>query len=84
MEVHDVRLPTETLEPGQLFTIEPAMTIPDERLGIRLEDVILITETGYENLSAFVPVELEAIEKLMTERGLSEGFEKRAEQVRRR
>jgi Xaa-Pro aminopeptidase len=42
MEVHDVRLPTETLEPGQLFTIEPAMTIPDERLGIRLEDVILI------------------------------------------
>jgi Xaa-Pro aminopeptidase len=83
MEVHDVRLPTETLEPGQLFTIEPAMTIPDERLGIRLEDVILITETGYENLSAFVPVELEAIEKLMTERGLSEGFEKRAEQVRR-
>jgi Xaa-Pro aminopeptidase len=72
MEVHDVRLPTETLEPGQLFTIEPAMTIPDLHLGIRLEDVILMTDTGYENLSAFVPVEIEEIEKLMAEPGLSD------------
>src|SRR5262245_21811184 len=72
MEVHDVRLPTETLEPGQLFTIEPAMTIPDEHIGARLEDVILITETGYENLSAFVPVEIAEIEKLMAEPGLSD------------
>ena len=72
MEVHDVRLPTETLEPGQLFTIEPAMTIPDEHIGIRLEDVILITETGYENLSAFLPVEIAEIEKLMAEPGLSD------------
>ena len=71
MEVHDVRLPTETLEPGQIFTIEPAMTIPDLHLGIRLEDVILITETGYENLSSFVPVDIPAIEKLMSQPGLS-------------
>lgn len=68
LEVHDVRLPTPTLEPGQVFTIEPAMKITDESLGIRLEDVILITETGYENLSAFVPVEIADIEKLMTKR----------------
>ena len=34
---------------------------------IRLEDVILITAAGYENLSAFVPSEIEAIEKLMAE-----------------
>ncbi len=72
LEVHDVRLTTETLEPGALFTIEPAMTIPDLHLGIRLEDVILMTETGYENLSAFVPVEIAEIEKLMAEPGLSE------------
>lgn len=71
MEVHDVRLPTETLEPGQLFTIEPAMTIPELHFGIRLEDVILMTETGYENLSAFLPVEIAEIEKLMAEPGLS-------------
>lgn len=65
MEVHDVRIPTATLEPGQVFTIEPAMTIPEESLGIRLEDVILMTETGYENLSAFLPVEPAEIERLM-------------------
>jgi Xaa-Pro aminopeptidase len=66
MEVHDVRNPTATLEPGQLFTIEPAMTLPDEHLGIRLEDMILITENGYENLSAFVPIEIADIEKTMS------------------
>jgi Xaa-Pro aminopeptidase len=73
MEVHDVRLPTRTLEPGQLFTIEPQMTLPDEHLGIRLEDVILMTESGYENLSEFVPIEVDDIERLMAERGLSDG-----------
>ncbi len=60
LEVHDVGgLQAETLEPGRIFTIEPAMQIEDERLGIRLEDMILITATGYENMSAFVPVEID-------------------------
>jgi Xaa-Pro aminopeptidase len=72
MEVHDVRMTAPTLEPGFIFTIEPAMQIEDEHLGIRLEDMILITETGYENLSAFVPVEIDAIEKLMAQQGLSD------------
>jgi Xaa-Pro aminopeptidase len=72
MEVHDVRSPTATLEPGQVFTIEPAMQIPEEHVGIRLEDMILITEAGYENLSAFVPVEIADIEKLMSRHGLSD------------
>jgi len=72
MEVHDVRMTAETLEPGFIFTIEPAMQIEDEHLGIRLEDMILMTESGYENLSAFVPVEIEAIERLMAQPGLSD------------
>jgi len=72
MEVHDVHNPTATLEPGQVFTIEPAMQISAEHVGIRLEDMILITETGYENLSAFVPVEIADIEKAMIKRGLSD------------
>jgi Xaa-Pro aminopeptidase len=41
---------------------------------IRLEDVILITETGYKNLSDFVPVEIDAIEQLMQETGLFERY----------
>jgi Xaa-Pro aminopeptidase len=72
MEVHDVRNPTPTLEPGQLFTIEPEMQIPEEHVGIRLEDMLLMTENGYENLSAFVPIEMADIEKLMKEPGLSD------------
>ena len=51
-----------------IFTIEPALTIPEDRVYIRLEDVILITANGYENMSAFAPMEVEAIEKLMAEK----------------
>jgi Xaa-Pro aminopeptidase len=76
MEVHDVRNPTPTLEPGQLFTIEPAMILPEDHIGIRLEDMILITESGYENLSAFVPIEIADIEKLMAEPGLSDALKR--------
>ena len=72
MEVHDVRMTAQTLEPGFIFTIEPAMLIEDEHLGIRLEDMILMTDSGYENLSAFVPVDIEGIEKLMAQPGLSD------------
>ena len=46
MEVHDVGAPLETLQPGQMFTIEPAMQIPELGLGLRLEDALVITETG--------------------------------------
>jgi Xaa-Pro aminopeptidase len=70
MEVHDVRNPTATLEPGYVFTIEPQMTMEGGGLSVRLEDMILMTETGYENLSAFIPVEINDIEKLMSQPGL--------------
>ena len=69
MEVHDVYPPTDVLKPGMVFTIEPALTIDEDRTYIRLEDMILITDSGYENLSAFAPVEPEAIEALMAESG---------------
>jgi Xaa-Pro aminopeptidase len=65
MEVHDVGGPPSTLEPGMIFTIEPAMTLPDEHAGVRLEDMILITESGYENMSASVPIEIADIERTM-------------------
>ena len=69
MEVHDVHPPIERLEPGMVFTIEPALTIEGERVYIRLEDVILITPAGYENLSAALPMEPGAIESLMAQQG---------------
>jgi Xaa-Pro aminopeptidase len=65
MEVHDVQSPMEILKPGYVFTIEPALTVPEDRIYIRLEDVIVITEKGYENLSAFVPETIEEVERVM-------------------
>lgn len=70
MEVHDVGRPSPMLEPGMIFTIEPAMQIADEHIGIRLEDMLLITDSGYENLSASVPIEIADIEQTMAEPGL--------------
>jgi Xaa-Pro aminopeptidase len=69
LEVHDVTAPFDVLKPGMVFTIEPALTIPEDRVYIRTEDVILITETGYENLSREVPIEVEDIERVMAETG---------------
>jgi Xaa-Pro aminopeptidase len=69
MEVHDVGN-SATLDPGEIVTLEPAMTIPEDRVSMRLEDSMLITETGCEVLSAFVPIEIDAVEKTMTEPGL--------------
>jgi Xaa-Pro aminopeptidase len=77
MEVHDVTAPYTTFKPGMMFTIEPALTIPEDRVYIRLEDAIVITETGYENMSAFVPVDPDAIEQLMAEESPFERLDKR-------
>jgi Xaa-Pro aminopeptidase len=68
LEVHDVQGGFDgNYRPGMIFTIEPALTISDERIYIRLEDVILITEKGYENLSAGLTMEIDGIEKVMRE-----------------
>jgi Xaa-Pro aminopeptidase len=72
MEVHDVTIRREAFQPGELFTIEPPISLPDEQVAMRIEDVILITASGHENLSAFVPIEIEAIEKLMKEPGVGD------------
>jgi hypothetical protein len=48
------------------------MIIEDEHIGIRLEDMLHISDTGCEIMSAFVPIEIDAIEKLMAEPGLSD------------
>ena len=75
LEVHDPDgLQAATFEPGRVFTIEPQMRLEEEHLGIRLEDMILITDTGYENLSQFLPIEVADIEKAMTRHGLSDAI----------
>src|SRR5262249_46059084 len=78
MEVHDVQKSFVAYEPGMVFTIEPALTIPEDRVYVRLEDMIVITPNGYENMSGFAPIEIDAIEKLMAEPGMSQLLRKPA------
>ena len=49
MATHDVGPHTGPLQPGMVFTIEPALRVPEEQLYIRLEDLIIITEDGSQN-----------------------------------
>jgi Xaa-Pro aminopeptidase len=65
MAVHDVGDYSRPLEVGMVIAVEPIIEIPEHNLHIRIEDTVLITEDGAENLSASVPKELEEIEALV-------------------
>ena len=53
------------LQPGMVLTVEPGLYIPAWNIGIRIEDNILVTESGYENFTEKLPREYQAIEDLM-------------------
>lgn len=65
IDVHDVGFFYEPMQAGMVFTCEPGIYIPEENLGIRLENDILITQNGQINLMENIPVEAEEIEDLM-------------------
>jgi Xaa-Pro aminopeptidase len=67
LDVHDVGNRYEEFKAGMVFTCEPGIYIPEEKLGIRLENDILITETGNIDLMANIPIEIDEVEKLMNE-----------------
>ena len=70
MAVHDVGNYRGPLKPGQVFSIDPQLRVPEENLYLRYEDTVLVTETGVENFTAFLPSELADLEKLAQERGV--------------
>ncbi len=73
MAVHDVgRVHGVTLKEGMVFTIDPMIWIPEERHYIRIEDVAVVTKTGVENLSDFVPSKIDDVERTIKEIGLTE------------
>jgi Xaa-Pro aminopeptidase len=67
LDVHDPGEYCKALEPGMVVTVEPGIYIPEENLGVRIEDDILITETGYKFLSERLPRNPDEIEKIMAE-----------------
>lgn len=65
LDVHDVGKRYEKLKPGAVLTCEPGIYIPEEKLGIRIENNILITKDKPVDLMAHIPVEAEEIESIM-------------------
>jgi len=71
MAVHDVGGYRDgPLEPGQVFSVDPQMWVREENLYLRFEDTVVVTETGVENFTDFLPMELEDIEQLVREKGV--------------
>jgi Xaa-Pro aminopeptidase len=64
LEVHDVT-PDGALKPGMVVTIEPGVYLPDRKLGVRIEDDILVTGSGNQNLTAAVPKTVKDVEAAM-------------------
>ncbi len=67
LDVHDVGSRYRKFAPGMVFTCEPGIYIKQEGLGIRLENNILITETGNIDLMAHIPIEADEIEEWMNQ-----------------
>ena len=65
LDVHDVGDIIQPMQAGWVFTVEPGVYIPEENLGIRLENTVLIGENGNTNLMANIPIEADEIEAAM-------------------
>ena len=65
LDVHDVSGPNQILSEGMVLTCEPGIYVPEEGIGIRLENDILITSNGHVDLMSDIPIEADEIEGLM-------------------
>ncbi|MFN7920426.1 MAG: Xaa-Pro peptidase family protein [Bryobacteraceae bacterium] len=68
LEVHDAFDPDLRLQPGMVVTIEPGIYLAGERIGVRIEDMILITESGAKLLTEALPREAKEIERFLARR----------------
>ncbi|NQU63741.1 MAG: aminopeptidase P N-terminal domain-containing protein, partial [SAR324 cluster bacterium] len=65
LDIHDVGHLNWPMTAGTIITVEPGLYLPEEKIGIRIEDNILFTENGIEVLSCNIPKEIDEIEALM-------------------
>ncbi|MDX1637354.1 MAG: Xaa-Pro aminopeptidase [Balneolaceae bacterium] len=71
MSVHDVgEYQRYKLQPGMVFSVDPMIWVPEEKLYIRAEDTGVVTESGFDNFSGFLPLEIADIESLMRKKGI--------------
>jgi len=66
LDVHDVGPPGQPIAPGMVFTIDVGIYMEEENIGFRIEDNVVITETGYEHLSSDIVREIDDIEAMMS------------------
>lgn len=66
LETHDPS-PEVKLKPGMVVTIEPGIYLQDKSIGIRIEDDILVTESGNRNLSSMIPKTVAEVEAAITQ-----------------
>lgn len=65
LDVHDATYNHLKIESGWVLTVEPALYIPSEGFGIRLENTVLVTADGQQDLMSKIPIEADEIETLM-------------------
>jgi Xaa-Pro aminopeptidase len=65
LDVHDVGLMHQPMQPGWVLTVEPGIYIPEERFGVRLENTVVLTEDGIDDLMSDIPIEADEIEGLL-------------------
>lgn len=65
LDVHDVGYTTQPMQAGWVMTCEPGIYIPEEKLGVRLENTILVTDKGPVDLMEKIPLEIDVIESMM-------------------
>ena len=65
LATHDVLLPKGPVKAGQVVTVEPIVEFPDKHMHFRVEDTVLVTDSGPDILSTAVPKELADVEKLV-------------------
>jgi Xaa-Pro aminopeptidase len=68
LNVHDPADYDDPLQAGMVITDEPGIYIPEEKLGVRIEDMVLVTEDGAELLTRRLPRTVEEVEKAMAPR----------------